>query len=86
MPNKDGTWPNGQGSRTWRWMGPCKQVLANNPNTNIEEDSSIQGFGFWQWRWVRCCERWLGKWLWRKKDGTWPNGQGPKTWKWMGNC
>lgn len=38
MPNKDWTWPNGQGPKTGRGLGNCPKSDSNQSNTS------------WQWR------------------------------------
>ena len=41
MPRRDGSGPNGQGSKTGRGLGNCDQVVAN-PN---QENENLNGRG-----------------------------------------
>lgn len=54
MPNRDGKWPQGNGSLTWRWMWSCKG-----------ENKQGQNIPFWQWQWKRC-GKWVKRGLWNR--------------------
>jgi len=47
MPNRDGKWPQGRWSMTWRWMWACKW-----------EEKKWQNIPFWSWQWKRC-DKWM---------------------------
>ena len=76
MPNKDGTGPNWQGPRTWRWMWNCTNWLNNEQNTSTF-GRFMQWFGFGRWRWGKWWQWRWGRWMWGWR------GQGGGFWRWM---
>lgn len=51
MPNRDGTWPQGQGKMTWKAMWACQSEWKQWLNVPLEN-----------WQWKRC-GKWLRRWL-----------------------
>jgi len=51
MPNRDGTWPQGKGTMSGKWMWACK-----------EENKEWKNLPFWSWQWKRCC-KWMRRWM-----------------------
>ena len=54
MPNRDWTWPQGNGKMTGKWMWSC--------NENWVEWKNIP-FGNWQ---GKRCWKWMKRWLWNR--------------------
>ncbi len=70
MPNKDGTWPTGQGPMTGRGMGNCNSQSSSNMLWKF-----FGGFGRrfgkgWRWNW---------QWMWRWRMWGWRGN-----WRWFG--
>ncbi len=60
MPNKDWTWPRGQGKMTWREMWECKNSENRDFSSERDECKRFWWQRKWSWRWAwrrRCCEK-----------------------------
>lgn len=74
MPNKDWTWPSGQGSKTWRWMWRCGKNMDTNSASENELSEEIpcceknEEKVFWQRDWLWC---WTWRWAWRWAWNNW---------------
>lgn len=68
MPNKDWTWPIGQGAWTWRKMGSCvnKEEIDNPDTDNISLGKVSDNRTFWLRNWQGRCQ-----WLWRNWNAKW---------------
>lgn len=78
MPRLDGTGPEGKGPKTGRGLGDCdskETVKTENPTTNADapknKNATRRPFGR------------IGR---NFRDGTGPEGKGPRTGKGLGDC